>query len=440
LATPKHTVSVAKALPRELMMVRRNLTDRKVNSLKRNTELEDKLGHYDTWDTVLPGLGVRVSKTGRRTFVLMARYPGSKNPTRRALGTYGELTLEQARAKARKWLALIEQGKDPQIEDERLRASEQRKLASTFAAVAEDFIRDKLSAERRGRDAERDIRREFLPALGGRPIADITPFDIVRIVKAVKDRGTPYQAHNLLGTARRLFSWAIDQHAYGLETSPCDRLKPKSIIGAKVARSRVLDDSEIRALWRATETIPYPYGPLFRVLALTGQRKSEVAEARWSEFDLGRKLWGIPAERMKADAPHVVPLSNEVIEILKTLPRFERGDYLFSTTSGSSPVNSFGKGKARLDKAMAAALGREVAPFVIHDIRRTMRTGLSALPVPDLVRELVIAHTKPGLHKVYDQHAYLDEKRHALELWARRLRDIVTPPPANVVELAGAWQ
>lgn len=183
-----------------MMMVRRNLTDRKVHSLKRNTELEDKLGHYDTWDTVLPGLGVRVSKTGRRTFVLMARYPGSKNPTRRALGTYGELTLEQARAKARKWLALIEQGKDPQIEEERLRASEQRKLASTFAAVAEDFIRDKLSAERRGRDAERDIRREFLPALGGRPIADITPFDIVRIVKAVKDRGTPYQAHNLLGT------------------------------------------------------------------------------------------------------------------------------------------------------------------------------------------------------------------------------------------------
>jgi len=80
----------------------------------------------------------------------------------------------------------------------------------------------------------------------------------------------------------------------------------------------------------------------------------------------------------------------------------------------------------------------QVTSFVIHDIRRTMRTGLSTLPVPDLIRELVIAHTKPGLHKVYDQHAYLDEKRHALDLWAKRLRDVVTPPPANVVELAGA--
>jgi integrase len=304
--------------------------------------------------------------------------------------------------------------------------------------VAEDFIKDKLPGERKGAEVERDIRREFLPVLGGRPIADITPFDIVSIVKAAKDRGSPYQAHNLLGTARRLFSWAIDQHAYGLEMSPCDRLKPKALIGAKASRTRVLDDAELRALWQATEIIPYPYGPLFRMLALTGQRKSEVAEARWSEFDLARKLWTIPAERMKAEAPHVVPLSKEVIEILESLPRFERGDYLFSTTSGSLPVNSFGKAKARLDKAMAAALGREVAPFVIHDIRRTMRTGLSALPVPDLVRELVIAHTKPGLHKVYDQQAYLDEKRHALELWAGRLRDIVTPPPANVVELAGA--
>jgi integrase len=414
------------------MMVRRSLTDRTLKGLKPEDD------HYDEWDALVPGLGVRVSPSGRKTFVLAVRFPGSKNPTRRALGTYGELTLEQARTKARKWLALIEQGRDPQVEEERLRAAEQRKRANTFAAVAEDFIKDKLPGERKGGEVERDIRREFLPVLGSRPIADITPFDIVSIVKAAKDRGSPYQAHNLLGTARRLFSWAIDQHAYGLEMSPCDRLKPKSLIGTKAARSRVLDDAELRALWQATETIPYPYGPLFRMLALTGQRKSEVAEARWSEFDLARKVWTIPAERMKAEAPHVVALSKEVIDILGSLPRFERGNYLFSTTSGTSPVNGFSKGKARVDKAMAAVLGREVAPFVIHDIRRTMRTGLSALPVPDLVRELVIAHTKPGSHKVYDQFAYVDEKRHALELWAKRLRDIVTPPPANVVQIETA--
>ena len=152
--------------------------------------------------------------------------------------------------------------------------------ANTFAAVAEDFIKDKLSGERKGREVERDIRREFMPKWAKLPIAQITEGHVRDVVKAVKDRGSPYQAHNLLTTARRLFSWAIDQRAYGLENSPCDRLKPKSIIGKKKSRTRILNDDEWGALWKATESLGYPYGPLFRMLALTGQRKSEVAEAR----------------------------------------------------------------------------------------------------------------------------------------------------------------
>ena len=270
------------------------------------------------------------------------------------------------------------------------------------------------------------------------------------VVKAAKDRGAPYQAHNLLTTARRLFSWAIDQQVYGFESSPCERLKPRAIIGRKVFRTRILDDDELHAFWRATRRFGYPYGPLFRMLALTGQRKSEVAEARWSEIDLVRKLWTIPAERMKADAAHVVPLSDDVVELLKSLPRFKKGDHFFSTTFGEKAVNGFSKSKVRLDRRMLRswrALARlrgenwrkaKIAPWVIHDIRRTMRTGLSALPISDLVRELVIAHTKPGLHKVYDQHSYVDQKRRALDLWAARLRGIVEPAPANVVPLVAA--
>jgi integrase len=194
----------------------------------------------------------------------------------------------------------------------------------------------------------------------------------------------------------------------------------------------VLNDNEIRALWRATDEIGYPYGALFRLLLTTGQRKSEVAEARWSEIDLDKKLWTIPAERMKGDAAHVVPLSDAAINVLSTLPRFERGDCLFSV-NGTKPVNGFAKVKSALDRAMKVE-----QPFCTHDLRRTMRTGLSAIPgISDLVRELVIGHTKPGLHKVYDQHAYLDEKRHALDAWAARLQAIVEPPPSaeNVIRL-----
>jgi integrase len=398
-------------------------------------------------DTIVPGLGVRVLR-GQVTFVLVKRFPGSRNPTRRALGTYGELTLEQARDKARAWLDLLRRGIDPQINEERQRKAALRQQRNSFAAVAEDFIRDKLPGERQGQDAEKDLRREFLPVWGGRPINDIAPLDARNIIKAAVDRGAPYQARNLLVLGRRLFSWAIDQHVYGLETSPFERLKPKALIGKKEMRTRVLNDEELRAFWRATRRLGYPYGPLFRLLAATGQRKSECAEARWPEFDIARKLWVIPAERMKADAPHVVPLSDDVIAILESLPRFKKGDYLFSTAFVAKPVNGFASAKERLDRHMLRswrALGRirgedrrhsHFAPFVIHDIRRTMRTGLSALPgVSDLVRELVIAHTKPGLHKVYDQFSYVDEKRRALDLWAAKLRSIVAPPPVNVIPL-----
>jgi integrase len=147
---------------------------------------------------------------------------------------------------------------------------------------------------------------------------------------------------------------------------------------------------------------------------------------------------------MKADAVHVVPLSDDAIAVLRSLPRFDGGDYLFSVQFGKRPVNAFSAAKAHFDAMMLKAL-REDEPkaklpdFVIHDFRRTVRTGLSAIPnISDLVRELVIGHTKPGLHKVYDQYAYLDEKRFALDAWAARLRSIIEPPRANVVELARA--
>ena len=310
--------------------------------------------------------------------------------------------------------------------------------------MAEDFIREKLAGERKGREVERDMRRGFIAEWGARPITDITPADVVNLVKRFRGEGKVYQAHNLLGYARRLFNWAIGQHTYGIETSPCDRLKPKDIIGEKQPRSRILSDVELRAAWRATDALGYPYGPLFRLLILTGQRKSEVAEARWSEFDLAKKLWVIPANRMKADAAHVVPLSDDVIAVLQSLPRFQSGDYLFSTTFGKSPVNGFSKAKTRFDARTLEVLRAgdpkaKLAEFVIHDLRRTFRTGLSAIPgTSDLVRELVIGHTKPGLHKVYDQYAYLDEKRFALDAWSARLRSIVNPTPANVVELRAA--
>ena len=388
---------------------------------------------HDYWDTKVTGFGVRVTDRGAKSFVLYARFPPAGMPARRALGDASKMGLAAARKKAREWLDLIEQGRDPKETARQLTLKAQRANRTTFAIVAEEWLRDAVQGkQRKAREVEADVRREFIARWGSKPITEITALDVRDVIREVKARA-PAQARNVLGYAKRLFDWAVAQDVYGLDVSPAEKLRPKDIIGKKVLRQRVLADAELRALWLAADKLTYPYGPLFKMLALTGQRKSEVADARWREIDQAKKLWTIPPERMKGDAAHVVPLTDDVMTILATLPRFKKGDHLFSTTLGAKPVNGFSKAKQRLDQEMAADLAGEVDPFVIHDIRRTMRTGLSALPIPDRVRELVIAHAQPGLHKVYDQYAYEIEKRQALELWAARLRAIITPLPANVV-------
>jgi integrase len=146
------------------------------------------------------------------------------------------------------------------------------------------------------------------------------------------------------------------------------------------------------------------------------------------ELDLERALWVIPAERMKTGTAHEVPLPAMAVEILKNLPRWT-GPFLLSTTGGARPISGFSKFKSRLDAAMA----EPVAPWRFHDLRRTMRTGLAALPVPNNVAELCIGHMQPGLHRVYRRHSYRSEKLRALELWAAKLASIVEPPAADNV-------
>jgi len=172
----------------------------------------------------------------------------------------------------------------------------------------------------------------------------------------------------------------------------------------------------------------YLCGPVFRLLILTGQREREIADMSWPEVNFDKRLLTIPAARMKGNRAHEVPLPPKALAVLGALPRFT-GDYVFTTSYGLKPINGFSKAKARIDKLSG------VTNWVIHDLRRTVRTHFSALPVQDLVRELVIAHAKPGLHRVYDQHAYQDEKRHCLELWEKRLALIVEPPPGNVLRM-----
>jgi integrase len=420
-----------RAAPRE---IRRKVTlkDRGLMALKPAAPGK----RYMVWDEVVPSFGARVTDKGHVTFVVMRRLPGSGKLLRVALGNYPAIPLAQARELARAAIAEIMQGRRPAEREEARRREAEKSARANFTLVAEAFIRRHVSRLRSSKAVEADIRRRLMPRWEGRPIDTITKSEVTSFIREVVDKSGPYAAYKVLAYTSKLFNWAIARDEWGLEHSPCERLKPTDLIGKKMVRQRILSDFELGLFWQATEVLPYPFGPLFRFLLLTGQRRTEAGEMTWAEVNLDQRLWIIPAQRMKGDAPHIVPLVDASVALLATLPRFAGGGrYVFSTTGGERPVSGFSKPKGRADAIMHRLAGTEetLAPWRIHDLRRTVRTHFSALPSSDMVRELAIGHARPGLHRVYDQFSYAAEKRALFEAWAERLIGIVTPPAKIVV-------
>lgn len=421
-------------------------------------------------DDLVSGLTVRVSDKGTKTFVLIARFPGTSNPTRRAIGRYPTISLKEAREEAKNWLLLLKKGIDPKDELERVRVENSRKRENTFAAVVEDYLKD-IPTRTRNRHAEQDareIRRELIERKdkdgktvwanpwAKRPIADVTDADIAELIGEIRDRPAPGMAYNTWGHVKAIFSWAMwpeRRQGYRLSANPTQHLQPKHFKLSKAVSVRVLNDDEIRAYWAAASTIPYPLGPFYKLLLLTGQRKNEVAGVRWPEISHNRCLWTVPPERFKSGQSHIVPLCEDAIALLNSLPRFsgeDAGDCLFSAISGNranngqKPINGFSKAKGALDTAMLKVLrdrdpAATLPPWVFHDVRRTVRTRLSALRVNSDVAEMVIGHGKTGLRRVYDQHEFEPEMREALERWAAELKRIIAPPAtSNVVQFSSS--
>jgi integrase len=393
---------------------------------------------------VVPGLRVRVTDHGAKSFVLLARYGGARNPTRRLLGLTGVMTLKAARDGARKWIEDIGQGIDPKAaRDAKLKAEQEAKLAierkeqAKFSAVAELFFAEYVRGRklRQGHATERRIRNEVLPHWGDLSVHEITRDHVEDLIRKVVKRPAPRYAHNILDDIKMFFGWCVDvvdrRAPHKLASAPTDRIKPTKLIGPKAIRTRVLSEAELRSLWKAAEAIGYPFGPIVQMLALTGCRVGEVAGAAWDEFDLPGKLWTIPEERYKSGVQHRVPLTEDALKLLDGLPRYRSGNFLFSSRYGTKPVAGFSKAKCALD----AHMPKDTPSFTYHDIRRTVRSQLSALRIADHVAEMVIGHGRKGLQRIYDQHGYDNEMREALDEWAARLRSIVEPPPPNVVTL-----
>jgi integrase len=404
------------------------------------------------WDGAQPNLCVRVTDKGSVSFVVVRRLPGKAQPTWHVLGRYPTLSLGEARTKARETLGLITEGHDPQQvkAEQRREAAEKAKAdeTDTFAYQAERFIR---RYEQRGLRAaghiSARIRSELVPVWGHRKLAAIKHRDIVETLEAIVDRGAttpgirkrntggPHAARHTFAACQLMFGWAFRREL--IDTDPTARIVAKELHGLDhqaLQRDRVLSDEELRLVWQAADQTPYPFGNLVKLLLLTGARLREWSDASWDEIDLGAATLTIPTSRMKGKIAHVIPLCPAALEIVAELPRFT-GDYVFTTTAGARPISGFSKFREKFNRTLAG-LG-EIDPFVIHDLRRTCRTGLSSLGVLPMVAELVIGHVQQGIAAVYDRYRYVDEKRAALSLWEQRLLAIVDPrpEPTNVVRM-----
>jgi integrase len=388
------------------MKAKKPLTDRAIKSLQPSQEGKRRI----VWDAIVPGLGIRITDRGVKTFVLVTRYPGSTSPAPRSLGVYGAISLEAARSKAREWLALIARGIDPE-------QHAARKREQTFQAISEQYFLRKAKDHRSRAKTEATLARLVYPSFGPRPIEAINRSDIVRLLDRIEDERGPVMANRTLGIINRVMNF----HASRSDDfrSPIVRGMAR---GTEQARSRILSDDELRAIWKATADYPV-YGALLRFILLTATRRSEAGQMRWSE--LNGQTWIIPAARYKTNLDHVIPLSELALSVLPE----RNGEFVFSK-NGREAIGGYGRHKQAIDEASG------VSEWVVHDLRRTARSLLSRAGVASDHAERCLGHVIGGVRGVYDRHEYFEEKARAFEALAGQVQRIIDPK-SNVVSMRG---
>jgi integrase len=364
------------------------------------------------WDATSPGFGVKVTPKGRKVFVVLYRTGGAGSKLRKyTIGPYGRVTLHQARVAAQKVFAAKLEGRDPAAEK---RAARRRIVADRVEDLLETFIAQRLSQNRSGGEIARLLRREVGKAWAGRSIHEISKRDVVEIVTAIEQRGAPIAANKALKATKTFLRWCVGRAV--LDQSPAEGVPLPS---KEIARDRVLDDNELARVILAARNIGGPYGGIVELLALTGQRREEVARLQWEELDLARQLWTLPKSRTKNAKVHVVHLSNHSMAVLKNTDR--KGSYVFSLL-GTRPFPGFSRAKRQLDQLSG------VTGWRLHDLRRTCVSGMARLGIAPHVADKILNHqsgTISGVAAVYQRHEFLAERRTALNLWGAHVAELI---------------
>jgi integrase len=390
------------------------LTDRTIKAMRPPAD-----GRIDVWDDTVSGFGLRVSSTGRKTWVLMYRRNGVLR--RYTLGIYPTLGLADAREKARDALRDVAHGGDPATE----KIAERR--AETFADLAHEYVERHAKKKRSGREDIRILygsphkkktgKRPHEPLVkrwGAMKVKDISRRDVRKLLEEIADRA-PIMANRTLALVRKMFNFGIERD--WVEANPCQMIKR---LAPERQRDRVLSEDEIRKFWKALDDEQPIIAGLFRLRLLTAQRGGEVHGASWDEMELTTGWWTIPAERSKNGLAHRVPLSSQALKVLKDLKaQAEESPWVFPSTRKAGPHI------AHAQKAIERVVDRSKVEFRGHDLRRTAASLMVGAGVPRLVVSKILNHAETGVTAVYDRHSYDAEKRAALDFWGKRVEAII---------------
>jgi integrase len=373
-------------------------------------------GQIDYFDKGFPGLALRISYGGGKSWVFFYRIAGKLR--RMTLGTFPALSLADARKAWRSARDDAQEGRDPAISRKR------GKSAADFAAVAREWLqrdRGKKKSPRKPssqREMERIVERELVPVWGHRDIAKISKRDVIELIEGIADRGSVIMARRVHAHTSRLFKWAMSRDI-GVEANPVTAIV---MPGHETSRDRVLSDGELKAVWKAAEKLGWPFGPAIQLLILTGARREEIGALRWGEIDIDGAEIKLEGSRTKSGDPHTIPLSTSISTVLSDIPRISESDYVFTTT-GRTPVSGWSKAKTEIDAAASIS-----PPWRLHDLRRTVATGLQKLGTGLQVVESILGHvggSRAGVVGIYQRHTYDAEKRAALEAWGAHVMAIV---------------
>src|SRR5262245_54513265 len=378
----------------------------------------------------MPGLYLVTQPSGAKAWAVRYRIGGK--PAKFTIGAWPAFGVADARREASTILQQVARGEDPA----HIKRERQIEAASAvdFATAARLWVEREQRPKRRAwkgtarviglaPDADGDfviMRGDVVDRWGKRRLADISRTDVIHLIDEVAARA-PYMANRLLAHLKSLFNFLIARDM--VQANPCIGVKPQP----EEARDRILSDDELVRAWHAASDLGWPHGPIVRLLILTGQRRDEVSGMRWAEVDFDQQLWKLPRERVKNNTAHEIPLSAPALDVLRRLERKSQRVFL---RPGLTQVSGFSKAKARLDTISS------VADWRLHDLRRTVASGMARLGVSLPVVEKVLNHTSgsfAGIVGVYQRHDFAGEKRDALDRWAGHVVGLVEGKPANVV-------